>query len=113
MLGISAAYFEGSVKMLSCIDSFGLMPNTGFVLSIISLEAKRNVPSPPMGTTRSAQFVHFDASPILCHEVYMEHKYSKIIIILRELENYRYRDSVTIIVKFDSTEFSKNSRLSL
>lgn len=87
MLGISAAYFEGSVKMLSCIDSFGLMPNTGFVLSIISLEAKRNVPSPPMGTTRSAQFVHFDASPILCQ--------------------------ITIIVKFDSTEFSKNSRLSL
>lgn len=46
-------------------EIFGLIPHTGFVLFVINFEARRNMPSPPIVTTKSAQFMNLDAIPNL------------------------------------------------
>ncbi|KYM96240.1 hypothetical protein ALC62_13110, partial [Cyphomyrmex costatus] len=53
----------GSVKVL-LVSGCGLMPKIGVLLFVISFEAKRKVPSPPIVITKSAQSTHL-ASPIL------------------------------------------------
>ncbi|KYQ49915.1 hypothetical protein ALC60_11090 [Trachymyrmex zeteki] len=57
---MSVLYSIGSVKVL--VPGCGLMPNIGVLLFVISFEAKRKVPSPPIVITRSAQSTHFASS---------------------------------------------------
>lgn len=68
MPSISVLYFGGSGKMLFLGETLGLIPNIGFVLSVINFDARRKVPSPPIGITKSDQRTHFVASDILHNE---------------------------------------------